>query len=253
MRSMNHAQPIRPRLASLFEPVAGVRLRSFETKRVGSATAALNSSPEFAGTNEVTNQTKTAVLRNDLDRPAMEASRLITRIGSPDVSTTAAVSPAEPAQPSESIRDQPFRPERVSTPDIRRGQPEIRVEAKVASPARREQNQTAVEVDRVIETTLVERLLEADQNSPAAESELTGSQSPNRPLIVRPEVTAASAPPTETKAALSNEESSIRITIGRVDVRAIMPPPPVVVSNKEPLQRALSLDDYLKRCSGDSV
>jgi hypothetical protein len=53
-----------------------------------------------------------------------------------------------------------------------------------------------------------------------------------------PEFTAAEAPP------------SVRITIGRVDVRAVMPPSPARTV-KSAARKALSLDDYLKQRSGE--
>jgi hypothetical protein len=46
------------------------------------------------------------------------------------------------------------------------------------------------------------------------------------------------------------DEPTIRVTIGRIDVRAIMPAPPARRSAPAQKQTALSLEEYLKRRSG---
>jgi hypothetical protein len=45
---------------------------------------------------------------------------------------------------------------------------------------------------------------------------------------------------------------TIRVTIGRVDVRAVMPAPPVPVAKPVHPRPGLSLDDYLKQRRGEA-
>jgi len=44
-----------------------------------------------------------------------------------------------------------------------------------------------------------------------------------------------------------SERSVVRVTIGRIDVRAIMPPAPAPADEQRRLEPALSLDEYLRR------
>src|SRR5262249_35929021 len=73
-------------------------------------------------------------------------------------------------------------------------------------------------------------------------------------IVVKPEArTAVSEEPfSEPQIIRPDLPPSVKITIGRVDVRAIMPstPTPLVVA-REPAAKALSLDEYLKRRNGE--
>ena len=86
-----------------------------------------------------------------------------------------------------------------------------------------------------------------------------------RPLRLapnRPANTLASLPPPETTTLPDPSDISlesapqpqqvVRVTIGRIDVRAVMPSPPPQYPAHPPSLPALSLDDYLKQRSGGS-
>ena len=99
--------------------------------------------------------------------------------------------------------------------------------------------------------------LPADANSPSKQSRAPQplpKTEPVRPMIV-PTVTVAPAPSPQPGAALplqrQTEPPIIRVTIGRVDVRAITSPPVPAAAARSPGRATrLSLDDYLKERSG---
>jgi hypothetical protein len=90
-------------------------------------------------------------------------------------------------------------------------------------------------------------------NDRSSEPRLAPSVVPARPLIT-PTVVVAAAPPQPADIRRPQPQSEppvIRVTIGRVDVRAIASPPvPAAVSRPAARSTRLSLEDYLKERSG---
>ncbi len=85
---------------------------------------------------------------------------------------------------------------------------------------------------------------------PATRIDAATTQSIAAHPALTPRPADSKAPPATGLAANASSEPSIRVTIGRVEVRAVFPPPPV---NRTPPQRSrptMSLDEYLKRGSG---
>ena len=81
------------------------------------------------------------------------------------------------------------------------------------------------------------------------------TEAPRGPTVkVAPAVITAPAPDTAIEMPEPESLAPIHVTIGRVEVRAIMsaPPPQPVVRPAVPEQRALSLDEYLKQRKGAS-
>jgi hypothetical protein len=82
---------------------------------------------------------------------------------------------------------------------------------------------------------------------PAVKSGMLVVPSASRPQIPEdPEVTNAEAVPYNSTAA----EPAIRVSIGRVEVRAVFPPPPPRRAQPTRPKPSLSLDDYLKQRNG---
>jgi len=73
------------------------------------------------------------------------------------------------------------------------------------------------------------------------------------PLIVKPDVARDESRIEQIQtAALAEPAPSVRITIGRVDVRAVVtPPPPAGTRALQPELKALSLHEYLRQRNGD--
>jgi hypothetical protein len=77
---------------------------------------------------------------------------------------------------------------------------------------------------------------------------------PPTPVVAQPQITSSSEPPAPVSVehvSAPDASPTIRVSIGRVEVRAIMPPaPPAPRTRPERRGPALSLDEYLKRRNG---
>lgn len=86
-----------------------------------------------------------------------------------------------------------------------------------------------------------------DPGSERTDQQTAAASPPAR--LIRP-VEVAQAPPRRAEEPRPSREAGpppVRVTIGRVDVRAVSPGPPRPVRRAEPRRPALSLDDYLER------
>lgn len=77
----------------------------------------------------------------------------------------------------------------------------------------------------------------------------TASQ-PKSQTIVQPEIKQATAPSVPARQALSKEPPAIHVTIGRIEVRAVHPPPEPVRRRPAPASAKISLEEYLKQRNG---
>src|SRR6185436_9237817 len=128
------------------------------------------------------------------------------------------------------------------------------VDARSADSPVRDQTWPEPLVAHVVETKIIESLIQADSSTAPAESRRTEPRSSGNAVIVRPGVTAVPLPASASDFDSRETASSIRITIGRVEVRAVMPstPAPAAVVASSPKQpSALSLEEYLKKRSGE--
>jgi len=112
-----------------------------------------------------------------------------------------------------------------------------------------------VQIDQAItleQTTVIENVAAPLTPAVPVIERLSAEAQPTTAVIVKPEV---SADRTETQwgiephLAESDLPPAVRITIGRVDVRAVMPAP-AAANAKQPSVKTLSLDEYLKQRSG---
>jgi hypothetical protein len=80
--------------------------------------------------------------------------------------------------------------------------------------------------------------------SPAAMAPAPRPEAPSWPGVLRPQPPAE---PTRTSRARDAAQPVIRVTIGRVEVKANMPPPPPPRARSTPRKPALSLSAYLQQ------
>ena len=270
-RTIGQRPSILPRLASLYESAGGPPIRTAEllaAKRSGPprsvslrnedrTTASrpvedgANLSPVYRSTESSRDLVESSAARSDhrprvthvsdsLTEPSMQAVS-----SNPPVSpnTESKLEPRAPARaPAESNRGQ--RPVEPAS-DERAYRAEL--EAEVESPE-------ATVLER---TVVVEAPALAPFQQPLVEAVTRRDHPKTHPrsaVIVRPDLTGSYEPPTpsiEATAITREAPSAIRITIGRVDVRAIMPQAPLAAPARETNRgSALSLDEYLKKRNG---
>lgn len=260
-RSVGHTQtqPIKPRLASLFEPVAGLRLRSFKTltaKKGSSLPDHLSQSDE---SNPLPAEVKVAGANPQLATGILEAPAQVTRTNSPANSPVEEASATVRPSFSARIRAQPGKADSAPAFDLNIGtkHPEQSIEARNDLISVGDEKELPSErATSVIETGMIESLFQSDPQSTAkAETRRVEPGSESRSITVKPEVTE-SITHLRVEAEMPEAASSVSITIGRVEVRAIMPSPPlpaaVNASSQRQPQPAQSLDEYLKQRNGDS-
>ena len=257
-RSVNQTPQIRPRVASLFES-AGPRIKLLERivkKQVVQPRRANESGHERAEPASVAEdfvgREKTArTSRTDIRPAAFEAAgRLanlqleIKPVSQPPPSPPIRVSSRQPESESEPAKDE----QRFETPDPK--------EAR-SQPAA---IQTESAHDEPPPIALIE---ETNLGGSAPEPASPGPISTGRPrrepalragVVIRPEIVTSEpkAPALEALPPSQEAQQSIRITIGRVDVRAIMPQPATATNaiRKAVTVGPMSLEEYLKRRNG---
>lgn len=266
-RTLEQPPPIRPRLASLFEPVPGPRVRRIDTSVKRSVQPARNteSAREVAGTNvgpvplpsprpidrsatQITGQHRAVTEPVEVHLPAgtvikqsprsePRSPALVARKVTDPVAAT--VQPTPPAPATE--RSLPN--ERLNVDRNRaRTDPAPPVVPNVSLLVQNETYVTEMTADP-LETDLAEETVEPI--------------SPNRPstrtISVTPVVAANTDSSNASEPATPDVPGAIRITIGRVEVRAIMSAPPVLPPARPvaATNNALSLDEYLKQRSGE--
>lgn len=269
-RAVEQPPSIRPRLASLFEPTSGPRIRVAEPlapKR--------SMRPPSVPRRHEDHTTATRLAEADVELSAIHRS---------------AERESEPAESSHPGRD--HRPKvkhesdslterstQASAPHatvvrntkskVERGPATESIEKNIGHqrvpPASDEQAYRAEleaappgpEAALLERTVIVETPVSAPVEQTLVEAVTTRVQRETHPrpvVIVRPDVTASyesPAPSIETPAITHETPPAIRITIGRVDVRAIMPQAqPAAPARETERVASLSLDEYLKKRNG---
>jgi hypothetical protein len=246
-RTIEQAAPIRPRLNHFFEPPQTRREKV--DHRVPPAEAAQESEPARIAAGVIV-EAKPAVY--------VEVARHIQSM-------------PEPASASPVIEPQAVKAE------IKSGDRNIDMESRHAPPVRQEEATRLAApkgVHRIESQTfyldnarIVHEGEPAPGQAPAQSSSLTPTAAvlpgnPMRPspaaIVMKPEVRPSAEPARRPDAAAIEAESTesaetIRITIGRIDVRAVMPANASVERAGEPSSpRGISLEQYLKRRNGTS-
>jgi hypothetical protein len=256
-RAVERPQPLRPRVASLFEPIITPTIPVLERSK---KSARPRVTPPASA--DVSEQAIPAAAR-ELSHSMINSSAISP---APAVESSShsfgRIEPHEtkPSQvaPSESNRE-PV-PDREAS-NKRRGPDERFIVAAQAPPQRDERalpspraTSPPLESTVVSERNLATLAVPAGEPKPRSEtpSELRSAQ-----VVIRPEVKASHEPPapvqvgTEAAEIMHHAAPAIRITIGRVDVRAIMPQQQTAPQPQSSRQNsALTLDDYLKKRNG---
>lgn len=266
-RTLEQPPPIRPRLASLFEPVPGPRVRRIDTsvnRRVQPArnteyareVASTNPDPVRLpsprpvdrSANQITSERRTVMEPVEVHLPAGTETEL-SRRSEPRSTALVARKVTDPV--AESVKPTPP----ASTTD--RSLPGERLNVD-RNPTQTEPKPPVVpNVSLLVRDETYVTELAADPLATDLAEETVEPITPNRPsartISVTPVVSADPHPPNDTEPVTPDAPGAIRITIGRVEVRAIMPaapaPPParpIAATNG-----ALSLDEYLKQRSGE--
>ena len=266
-RGLGLAAVVRPRLASLFEPLPVAHHATgpapldpeggdepspswaASLPRSSAAPREDRDAPARAAVLDPTSTPTAFRRRNErgderlpapaVARPQSAASSTVPSLPAPVVPGATAVS--RPAPPARASGDRP-----AST---REAAPEGAADA----PAPERERVTLLDRDAWRSTSERLSLLErrrAEGERPASPLPIQ-AQAPPKPgetADARMSAPVTSAIRLATDPAVVREPPPvIRITIGRVDVRAIMPSPPVERPKSAPPRSALSLDDYLKR------
>jgi len=257
-RALQQPQPIRPRLASLFEPVAGPRINFREV------------TPNKRGNQ----QSSKSIRHEDQNGAAHKAESLSSAIRSKIVATSSQRKSLQISDHPQLIKSSPetFQPpiaaakhvdEPITQPTesrleiTKQGKTEARHHNGITLPAA-ELFRPSVQVAQAI--TFEERniITTAPDVAPAHETQEAQSQQAeaSRPqaIVVKPEARTAVSEQrfSEPQIIPPDLPHSVKITIGRIDVRAIIPPTPTtVIAAREPATKALSLDEYLKRRNGE--
>ena len=256
LRSVEQPQPIRPRLASLFEAVANLPILSLQATDVTTDNQIQDASPRTAESRATTVEIKS--FDNSRSQAAtLEAPKVAGVERGPGKTPTEEPSPRPPPVLAERVVTEPNRVENVSaseesieTPQTRQNSADVKQDTAVL-----DQPLPEIHVAHVIETKLIESLIRSEPPSTSGrETRKVPPEPGTNSVIVKPEIIAGSVQTPEKEDGLGQSSSAIRITIGRVDVRAIMPAPsqPAVTSASQRKGRPpLSLDEYLKQRSGE--
>lgn len=250
LRSRQQTPSIRPRLASLFEPVSDLRVASFNEVITETEPANVLTQAQSPVRKEIeTHESRT------IRTPAVETAKLLTP--APAVSEVSVAT-----SPQTTV---PLSPVNAATRDEKqddKAAPQTASVAAEATPVVDARNDGSPVHERtlpetllahVVETRIIESLIQSDPPAATAETRRTEPRSSGVPVIVRPGVTAVPPPEPATETEAPETASSIRITIGRVEVRAVMPSPvsTAVAASRPKPPSALSLEEYLKKRSGE--
>ena len=257
-RALEQPQPIRPRLASLFEPVAGPRV-SFR---------------EVTLNKRGNQQSSKSTRHKEQNGAAHKAESLGSTIRPKIVVTSGETKSLQVSDNSQLIKSSPetFQPQTATVKHVdeatsqptesrfeiaNQGRTERRDHSALTLPAP-EPIRPSVQVTQVITFEEANIITTAPDVSPQQRTQEAKSQQveASRPqaIVVKPEArTAVSEQPfSEPQIIAPDLPPSVRITIGRVDVRAVMPPTPTtVIAACEPALKALSLEQYLEQRNGD--
>ena len=259
-RALDQPQPIRPRLPSLFEPAAGPRVNFQEL------TVEKRSQPEqhtSSRSEERSNASQKSDAVASTIQPAKEigvseplAAQLTDRpLSIKAVSGFAQTSATQSEQATENAIDRSTKPREIK---IAHEAASGHASLAVASSSVPDLIKPTIQVAQAItieQTNVVETAPDASNKTERRESK-THESAEIRPqsIVVKPEVTAGVSEPIpfEPQVVAPDLSPSVRITIGRVDVRAVMPPAQSTVTiARQPAMKALSLDEYLKQRNGE--
>jgi hypothetical protein len=259
-RALDSPQPIRPRLPSLFETAAGPRVNFREV-----TANKLNQSEQRAASRP--QDPATALRKSD---PIVSTIPPPGKAGGPDPVADELTDRARSIRAvSEFAQASTIQPERMAEPGTDRA-PKLReIETKseaandrmsLAAPTSSapELIKPTIQVAQAItieQTQVIESARDASDSIESRESK-TPEPAEIRPqsIVVKPEVSTAILESTfvEPQLVPPDLSPSVKITIGRVDVRAVMPPAPATVTvAQQPAIKALSLDEYLKQRNGE--
>jgi hypothetical protein len=265
-RAGEQPQSIRPRLASLFEPPAGPAIpmatNALGTKRnVPPRSVSQPHEDRTAPTQPVAPDVAPLLIHRSAESIAKQGAQASVSV---DKTTTASPfnlpvenppQPLIPAHPAVSSRVEPVLDPAGPIPSLHYNEAESEhIQASAEGQARREETRPTVEstpatfIDRTI---LIEAPIHPRAEPEVVVREVDRSIRPWAPrpasALVRPEMNLSLAAPV-----IARESSSVRITIGRIDVRAIMPPQPQPAAPAHETKRvaSLSLEEYLKQRNG---
>ena len=259
-RALEQPQPIRPRLASLFEPIAGPRINFREVTL-----------------NKRSKQKSSKFVRQEEQKSATrKPESLSSAIRSNMVVASGETKSLQVSHRSQLIKSSPetFQPptataKHVDEPTSQPTESHLEI-ANQGRIGRRDHNaltlpasepiKPSVQIAQAIRFEETKIITTAPDVSPQHQTQEPKSQQEvaSRPqvIVVKPEArTAVSEQPLpEPQIIAPDQPPSVKITIGRVDVRAIMPPTlTTVVAARESAMKALSLDEYLKQRNGDQT
>src|SRR6266571_1589555 len=274
-RALDQPQPIRPRLPSLFEPIAGPRVNFREVtpnKRNKQEPRQPPRDAEQSGVSQNSKSRTSSIRPKAVFSSAEALSRQTERDRQSIKSFSESVQPsAEPKHvdersadrisekrgietANEKAADNPRVAAATSSSDKTADNPRVAAATSSSDGATKPNVQIAQAV--TIEQTNV---IEAERDARSQpETHETKSQQPDAPraqsIVLKPDVTTDRSESVfiEPQIVAPDSPRSVKITIGRVDVRAIMPPAQsTVIVARQPAMKALSLDEYLKQRNGE--
>ncbi|PYS20627.1 MAG: hypothetical protein DMF72_20445 [Acidobacteria bacterium] len=259
-RALDQPQPIRPRLPSLFEAAAGPRVNFREL------TVNKHSQPEQR-TSSRSEERSNASQKSNAVASTIQPAR---QIGVPEpVAAHLTDRPLSIKSVSGSAQTSATQPERAAEPAIDRSIKlrEIELADKAESDRASLLGTTSSVPESIKPTIQVAQAITIEQtnvveNSPDAPAKTKDRESKTpepaeihpQSIIVKPDVSAADSDSTfvEPELVVPDLSPVVKITIGRVDVRAVMPPVQSTVTvARQPAIKALSLDEYLKQRNGE--
>lgn len=231
----------RPRLAGRFEPAAGGETFESITVERDAPPAVPPPPPEAAP--------RSAVVETLLRREAERVQTLIERTLPPPPRGEAGFSP-----PAERPVERPPREIdgglKPASPLVQR---EIVREVPVTRVERVEREVHEVREPQPVPRTIIDeritRIVERSETAPAAPVAVEPRVQP-LPARVLPPIPVAARPMQPALRPIEEPASTIHVTIGRVDVRAIVSSEAPARPAPAPPQPSLSLDDYLKQREG---
>ena len=257
-RALDQPQPIRPRLPSLFEPAAGPRVNFREVTLNKRNKQAPRQPPDAEQSNVSQNsKSRTSSIRpKAVFTSAEPLSRQAERGRQSIKSLSESVQPsAEPKHVDERGADRISEKRGIETANEKAADnPRVAATTSSSDGATKPNVQIARAV--TIEPTKVIEAERAARSQP--ETHETKSHQPDAPraqsIVLKPDVTTDRSESVFIQPPLIAPDSprSVKITIGRVDVRAIMPPAQSNITvARQPAMKALSLDEYLKQRNGE--
>jgi hypothetical protein len=259
-RALDQPQPIRPRLPSLFEPAAGPRV-NFQELTVNKRSQPEQRAASRSKKRSYASQKSDAVASpiqpaREIGVPEPIAAQLTDRpLSIKAVSEFTQTSATQSEQATENAIHRSTKPRASETGDKTASD---RASLAVTTSSVPELIKPTIQVAQEItieQTNVAESAPDAANKTESRES-TTHEPAEIRPqlIVVKPEVTGGVSEPIpfEPQVVAPDLSPSVKITIGRVDVRAVMPPAQSTVTiARQPAMKALSLDEYLKQRNGE--